>query len=216
MKKILLTPVLLAILQLGCGKTSPTSAEAVPAKDAAPVAAEKSSSSAPLEIPAGTQLRVRTVQALDTERNRAGDQFEATLASPVSVGSTVALPRGTKFNGHVTTAYSSGRLKGRGYMAVVLDSFELNGQTHRIATSARGQATGAHRNRNLALIGGGAGLGAMLGGIAGGGKGALIGAGSGAAAGTAGAAITGKKDVHIPSETLMAFTLKEPVAVAAQ
>jgi hypothetical protein len=39
----------------------------------------------------------------------------------------------------------------------------------------------------------------------------LIGAGAGAAAGTAGAAITGKRNVTIPVETRLAFTLRSAV-----
>jgi hypothetical protein len=57
------------------------------------------------------------------------------------------------------------------------------------------------------MIGGGAGLGAIIGGIAGGGKGALIGGAAGAGAGTATAAITGKKDIRISAETHLTFRL---------
>ena len=57
------------------------------------------------------------------------------------------------------------------------------------------------------MIGGGAGGGALIGGLAGGGKGALIGGLIGAGAGTAGAAFTGNKDVVIPSESNISFTL---------
>jgi hypothetical protein len=63
------------------------------------------------------------------------------------------------------------------------------------------------------LIGGGAGLGAIIGGLAGGGKGAVIGGLAGAGAGTAGAAYTGNKDVVIPSESLITFRLAAPVTV---
>jgi hypothetical protein len=56
-----------------------------------------------------------------------------------------------------------------------------------------------HDKRNGVLIGGGAGLGALIGGIVGGGKGALIGGAAGAGAGTAGAA-TGKKDIRVSAE----------------
>jgi hypothetical protein len=39
----------------------------------------------------------------------------------------------------------------------------------------------------------------------------LIGAGAGAAAGTAGAAATGKRQVAVPSEALLRFTLRNSV-----
>ena len=71
----------------------------------------------------------------------------------------------------------------------------------------------SHKKRNLALIGGGSGGGALIGALAGGGTGALIGAGAGAAAGAAGAYATGKKDIYLPAETLLTFRLDAPVKI---
>jgi hypothetical protein len=164
-------------------------------------------------IPSGTILRVRLDQELDTERNRTGDRFSAILDAPVVVSGQVVIPRGTRFRGHVTSAQSGGRLKGRASLAVRLDSFELGGKTYAVDTSPRARASGSHKRRNGELIGGGSGVGALVGGIAGGGEGLLIGAGAGAAAGTIGAVVTGKKQVHIPAETILSFTLRDPVRV---
>ena len=55
--------------------------------------------------------------------------------------------------------------------------------------------------------------GAAVGALAGGGTGALIGAGAGAAAGTAGAALSGKRNVQLPVESLLTFSLSQPVQV---
>lgn len=162
-------------------------------------------------IPAGTRLRVRLADTIDTRRNRAGDRFTATLDAPVLGGDRVLIPRGTNFAGHVTSARSSGRLRGRAELGLTLDSFRLNGATYRISTSGVIRASANHNKRNLGFIGGGSGVGAVLGAIAGGGKGALIGAGAGAAAGTAGAAITGKRNVRLPVETRLAFSLTRPI-----
>jgi outer membrane lipoprotein SlyB len=98
-------------------------------------------------------------------------------------------------------------------MGLSLDSFDLNGKSYKIQTAHVARAGSAHKKRNFGFIGGGTGLGAALGAIAGGPQGALIGAGAGAAAGTAGAALTGKKNVHIPAETLLNFSLTSPVSV---
>jgi hypothetical protein len=166
---------------------------------------------AELLIPSGTSIRVRIDRTLDTRRNRPGDRFGATLMDPVQENGRVLVPRGTVFSGHVTTAQASGRMKGRASLGVTLDSFEINGARYPVATTAAGRVSARHKKRNLVLIGGGSGLGALIGGLAGGGRGALIGAGAGAGAGAAGAAFTGKKQVSIPAETVLTFRLDEGV-----
>ena len=167
-------------------------------------------------VSAGTSLQVRLDQTLDTARNRAGDRFTVTLNAPVVIGGKVVIPRRTRFRGQVTGAKPSGRLKGRGYLTATLDSFTMGGKTYRITTSASSRITEAHKKRNLAWIGGTSGGGALIGGLAAGGPWALAGAGIGAGAGTATAALTGKKNVSIPVETVMTFTLKAPVQVRRQ
>jgi hypothetical protein len=111
----------------------------------------------------------------------------------------------------VSTADPSGRLKGRAYIGVKLDTFESRGRTYHVSTTSVDRASKAHKKRNGILIGGAAGLGAAIGAIAGGAKGALIGGGAGAGAGTAGAALTGKMHVAIPAETPLRFTVRAPV-----
>jgi hypothetical protein len=165
------------------------------------------------ELPSGTIVAVRLDRALSTDRDRTGDTFRAILEQPVVIDGTDVLPRGTTFTGHVTTSASSGRLKGRGVLGMTLDAFDLNGQRYPITTSSQTRASEAHKKRNIELIGGGTGLGALIGGLAGGGKGAGIGAAVGAGAGTGVAATTGKKDVEVPAETLLRFSLKGPVKV---
>jgi hypothetical protein len=135
------------------------------------------------------------------------------LDEPIVAGDRVVVPKGTVFQGHVFEAKSSGRLKGRAYLGVTLDSFTLRGATYQVETAADIRSSRSHKRRNLGFIGGGSGAGAAIGAIAGGGVGALIGAGAGAAAGTTGAFITGKKNVKLPVETPLVFSLRQAVAV---
>ena len=162
-------------------------------------------------LPAGTTFQARLNEALDTARNRPGDRFVASLHAPLQVNGKVVVPRGSQLRGHVTSAKPSGRLKGRGQLAVTLDSFVWGGNTYRISTSTPLRVTGSHKRRNLAWIGGGSGGGALIGGLAGGGPWALAAAGIGAGAGTAAAAITGKKHVYLPAESVIGFSLKQSV-----
>ena len=180
-------------------------------------AAPKPSQLAPkpvnITVPAGTRIRVRLVESLSSNRNQAGDKFTATLDQPIVQGDKVVVPKGAAFQGHVTSAKDSGRLKGRAVLGLTLDSLELDGVTYPIDTSASNRTSGSHKKRNMLLIGGGSGLGATLGAVAGGPAGALIGAGAGAAAGTGGAAATGKKHVSLPAETPLTFALEQPLTI---
>lgn len=212
-----------ALLLAGCSKTNSPIPDAQAADEAAPVAAqadarpEAKPEPAPARtgvvIPKGTSLQVRIDENLDTKRNRAGDQFRASLAEPIVLEGKTVVPKGTPFVGHVTESQASGRLEGRAVLALTLDSFELRGKDYRVHTGSIDRVSTNHKKHNVAMIGGGAGLGALIGGLAGGGKGALIGAGAGAGAGTATAAATGKKEVAVAAESLLSFPLKSPVTI---
>jgi hypothetical protein len=164
-------------------------------------------------VPAGTRIRVRLAQTLDTRNARPGGTFGATLDDPIVVGDRVVVPRGTPFTGAIVASKSSGRFRGRALLEITLRSFRMNGATYRIATGADTRVSGSHKKRNLGLMGGGPAAGAGIGVLAGGGAGALIGAGVGAAAGTTTAFITGRKNVRLPVETPMVFSLRSSVAV---
>lgn len=161
-------------------------------------------------LPQGTVFRVRVNDALSTARNHTGDEVSAVLEAPVEIGGREVIPRGARVEGHVTTSQSSGHLKGRAVLGITLDAVEDHGQMVPIETSPATRTSEAHKKRNIEIIGGGAGAGALIGAIAGGGKGAAIGAGAGAAAGTGAAAATGKKEVEIPAEAEFTFRLKTP------
>ncbi len=72
---------------------------------------------------------------------------------------------------------------------------------------------GSHKKRNLGVIGGGAGAGALIGGITGGGVGAAVGSAIGGGGGTAVAYGTGKKDVAFGVERRLTFKLTQPLSV---
>jgi outer membrane lipoprotein SlyB len=71
----------------------------------------------------------------------------------------------------------------------------------------RGKGEGDNTTKKVL---GGAGLGALIGGLAGGGKGAGIGALAGAGAGTAVAATKKGQQVSMPSEAILEFRLEQP------
>jgi glucose/arabinose dehydrogenase len=168
---------------------------------------------APTVIPAGTTLTVRLGETISAKTATAGQSFTGTLARAVSVDGREVIPSGSNVSGEVTEAQSAGKFKGAGVLAVRLTSVEAKGRTYNISTSTVAQAVKGKGKRSLVVGGGGAALGAIIGGLAGGGKGAAIGALAGGGAGTAGAAYTGNKELAFPAETALSFKLKGPVTL---
>ena len=208
---------LVALVTLaGCHPGEPTALAANPDPAASPAPANPANPTAPTAPPpatigAGVAIHVRMDETLDTQRNRVGDHFTATLDVPLVANGREVVPKGTQFSGHVVESKSSGRFKGRALLALRLDSFQMNGQTYQLRSSSPSRVSGNHKRRNWFLIGGGSAGGAGIGALAGGPVGAAIGAGAGAAAGVTGEAITGKKQVRIPVETRLTFTLQSPL-----
>ena len=146
----------------------------------------------------------------------AGEKFEAVLDEPLVVNGRTVAAQGTAVSGRVIAAKKSGRLHDPGYLRLTLASMTLNGKALPLTTSSIFVKGGSHEKRNLAMIGGGAGGGALIGALAGGGKGALVGSALGAAGGTGVAYGTGKKDVGFGAERRLTFRLTEPVPVHGQ
>jgi hypothetical protein len=165
----------------------------------------------PLIVPAGTMLTVRLGQAVGSKISTTGQTFTATVASPVSVDGKAVIPAGATATGTVVDAKPLGRFKGGASLELRLTSLTVNGTDQSISTSAVARTATGKGKRTAVLAGGGAGLGALIGGLAGGGKGAAIGALAGAGAGTGGAAFTGNKDVVLPAESALSFKLEQPL-----
>lgn len=164
-------------------------------------------------LPAGTIFGVRTVDSIDSSTSQAGQIFRGSLDAPLLLEGNVVVPKGLNVNLKLVTASSAGSLKGASELTVALDSFTYQGKTYRISSSDVQEKGESRGKRSAAVIGGGAVLGAIIGGLAGGGKGAAIGAGVGAGGGTAVQAATHGKQVRIPSETRLDFSLRDPLDV---
>jgi hypothetical protein len=167
----------------------------------------------PVVLPAGTVLTVRMGDAVGSKISQPGQSFSATLAQPVEVEGKTVIPAGASVSGVVADAKPLGRFKGGAALELKLTSISIHGTDRPIETSALTRTGKGKGKRTAVLAGGGAGLGALIGGLAGGGKGAAIGALAGAGAGTGGAAFTGNKDIVIPAESALGFTLSQPLEI---
>ena len=104
-----------------------------------------------------------------------------------------------------------GKIKGEGQLALTLNSVSVGGHKYHIRTNTLDSTVKGTGKRTAVTTGGGAAAGALIGGLAGGGKGAGIGALAGAGAGFVGGALTGNKQIEIPAETPLSFTLAAPL-----
>jgi hypothetical protein len=163
-----------------------------------------------LTAPSSARVSVRITEQLSAKKNDVGDPFSGVLSAPVTTSKgAVVFPRGARVTGTVVAAKGRGRFKGAGALGIQVST--IGGRS--VSTSSYQVVEKGKGKRTAGFIGGGAGGGALIGGLAGGGKGALLGGLIGGGAGTAGAAFTGNKDIVIPSESLITFRLTAPVTV---
>jgi hypothetical protein len=164
-------------------------------------------------FPAGSPVVVRTTTQIDTDRNRVGDVFEATLEDPMIWGNQTVFPKGTTVKGRIAYAKESGKLSGQSQMVLELTDIIASGRSYFIRTSDYTEVGSSRGKRTAATVGGVAALGAIVGAIAGGGKGAAIGAASGAAVGTGVQVVTKGEVLKIPAETVLEFKLQNQLIV---
>jgi hypothetical protein len=168
----------------------------------------------PINVPAGTALTIRIDHSISAKRSRAGEKFTGEVIDPVNDSSGKAIiPKGAPVGGVVAVAHKRGHFKGASTIELRLTSLTLNGNEYPLETKDFREHKKGKGKRSAALIGGGAGLGMLIGGVASGGTGLLIGGLAGAGAGTAGAGLTGNRDLVIPAESIVHFTLKDDLEI---
>ena len=190
--------------EAGSAPPPPPASAAPPAQAAAPQ---------PIVVPAGTRIRVRLGQTLSTKENQTGDPFSGVVVDSVRVNGQTVIRAGARARGVVTESKGLGKFKGQAVLAIRLDSVSADGRTYPVRTSHVERVEQGKGKRSAVLTGGGAGLGALIGGLAGGGKGALIGGLVGGGGGAAGSAFTGNKDLVIPAESVLTFDLERSLTV---
>ena len=164
-------------------------------------------------VPAGTPILIRMSDSIDSSKQKAGYRFTASLETNLQADNVVVARRGTPVYGLLASASSAGKMKGSSELGLELTEIVINGTSYPLLTNTyeiEGKGEGGNTAKKVI---GGAGLGALIGGLAGGGKGAGIGVLVGAGAGTAVAATKKGQQISIPSESLVQFRLSQPVAL---
>lgn len=179
---------------------------APPAAAAAAPAPKSAAAKQAVMVPAGTLLRVRTIDGIDVDKSQAGMKFRASLDDPIMISGNVIVPRGADVVLIASKVEQGGRMKGSDLIELKISSITAGGRAYPVVTSQAQSKTSGEGKKTTKKVAGGAGLGAIIGGIAGGGTGAAIGALAGGAGGTALAA-AGQPHLKIPSETRLEFQL---------
>jgi BON domain len=199
-------------------------AQAEPPQDAAPMATPMAAPAPPpppppppppqkVTVPSGTTLAIRLTDPIDSETAQQGQTFHATLDSPLAVDGEVVIPAGYDVEGHVVSVHSAGKFAGKSELTLQLDRMAVGSRYYNVQTDQY-HREGASRGKNTAeKVGAGGVIGAIIGGIAGGGKGAAIGAAAGGGLGGGVQAATKGQQIKLPSETVLNFTLQQPLTV---
>lgn len=176
---------------------------------------EVAKTSSSVTIPAGTRISVRTINSIDSTRNRVGYRFQASLEEPLSVDGNVVIAKGADVYGRLEESKETGTFNRRSELKLKLTGIVVQGQTVPLVTGEY-EVSGKSKGENTAKrTVGGAAIGSIIGALAAGGIGAAIGAGTGAGVGAASEIITEGDQVKIPSETLLDFTLQQGLTIPA-
>lgn len=187
-----------------------------PRKDVESVVFSRAGSPPPVEtgralvIPEGTEVAIRTDEAINSDTSSPGELYSAFVAEDVPGASgAIAIPQGSPAKLLIRTIATGGAVHSP---ELVLDLFsvKVNGKEHRVVSSdvdfSNRKGIGTNR-RTAEFPIGGAEIGALVGAIFGGGKGAAIGAASGAGGGLLTQIFTRGKKIRVPPESELIFRL---------
>ena len=197
------------------------SAEPPPARPAPTRAAQPAQSAPPapstvtINVPAGTPIKIKFDEELNSGVNQAGETFHATLVDPILSGDRVALPEGSTVQGQITEVVPAkkGLKESGGMLGLSFDRVTTPaGVSAQMSASLTQQAKSTAKKGGT--IGGAAAGGAILGKVLGGDtKDAAIGAVVGGAIGTGIAAGTKGTEMKIKAGTEVTITLDQPLAI---
>ena len=131
-----------------------------PTPEAAPPVKSKPPEPKRYVLAAGTPISVRTIGGMNTKSAQGGNEFEATLESPLIVDGYTLAKRGASVVGKVVNADQGGRVKGKASLTLALARLRLaNGQTVPISTNSVTQEAKSGTKKNMTRTGISTGVG---------------------------------------------------------
>lgn len=149
-------------------------------------------------VPAGTQLRIRMIDSVDSRTGQAGDILRAVLDKPLVVRGQTLFPKGAKVTVQVIEARPSAGLSGPGVLRLRVAAIDIGDASYNV--KARPFTTkGEPHARNNLVTGGGPAPGALM----------------GVSLGLAGIAPAAAKDPRVESESVLTFVTAAEMDIPA-
>jgi hypothetical protein len=175
-------------------------------------------------LPEGTVFRVSMLQDIEAFATTPNTPFSGKVTQDIMRNGKVIVPAGSELHGRVVYATSASRLHGGSVLHLRAEEFVLpDGTRYHIHaqvidtqgsdTTAKGEGNivpSAEVKRNLAVLGAGAGGGAIVGAAIGGGVGAIVGSAIGAGAATTHWLLV-ERSVNLPASSVVIFSLTDPM-----
>jgi hypothetical protein len=167
------------------------------------------------ELQAGTKIRVRMDNEINSKVSSADDTFTVTITEPVRVGETVVLPIGTVIEGRITKVNRAAIGGKNGSLALSFDTLRLaNGEKREMIGVLLNQLTAeSSQTANVLTVIGGTAIGAVFGTVSKAQNGALIGAALGTGAGAGVAFLKKGKDVRIKADEEFEIELTKTIVL---
>lgn len=166
-------------------------------------------------MPANTEIAVTLVDSIDTDFQLSGAGFRATLSQPIVADGHTLFANGAEARGILNKVVESGHLQNPAELEFSLTAIKnRDGRWINVGTNMIQEKKASHTGREVAMIGGGAIVGGIIGKIVDKKGSTEIGAVAGAAAGTGLAAATGKHDIFHGAGTEVLFYSSRSLQVA--
>lgn len=164
-------------------------------------------------VPQGTAFAMRLQSTISTKTAQVGDRFQAKISAPVHVNGRLAIPEGSNVSGHVILARQPGKASGRGELQFSYDQVAFDGRSYDLNTNSQVYSSKSGTTKDVALIGGGAVAGGIVGAVLGGKGDIAKGAAVGGAAGTGASLLTRGPQLVIEQGTVLQTQLDQSLSV---
>jgi hypothetical protein len=183
-------------------------------------------------LPEGTRISLQLNDYLSTKLSHEGQEFTATVVSPVYLKDRLVIPKGSIVGGSVCRILRPGRFRGKAQMNLIFNFLRLADSTKDMAvvaslagidpegnagTKAEGTVTKEEsKAKSAAKVATPTLVGAGIGAAVGNGRGAAIGAGVGAAVGLASVLAGRGTDLELRRGCSMEIVLDRPLTVPVE